>query len=348
MKTLTDTQIKTLRSLEDIHGDGSFFGMTYWADYRLDEVLTSGADTWESFQEAVHRLLVNGEMPALSEGDGCTVFTVRSPDGHVLVGRNFDFRHKKSDRGTGRLILKTNPVRDYQSFGMVDMTFAGMSGRLQSLAAGNAADISAGDPAALDADNPTALMMTPYVLMDGMNEKGVFIAILALAYPGVRQNTGKPKTLPTLAMRTVLDRASSVAEAVTLFSNFDMQISTPHKTFQFFVADRKGHSAVIEYDDSRMVVVDSPLATNFYLAEGISRKAEGKARYGIARALMDYRGNIMDKNDVMASLRLLSQPAGGHENSDTLWSAVYDLTTGEADIVTGHRYDRPVHIGFSF
>ena len=340
MKTLTDTQIKTLRSLEDIHGDGSFFGMTYWADYRLDEVLTSGADTWESFQEAVHRLLVNGEMPALSEGDGCTVFTVRSPDGHVLVGRNFDFRHKKSDRGTGRLILKTKPGKDYQSFGMIDLSFAGMTGRLSSLAAG--------DPAALSAYDPAALMMTPYVLMDGMNEKGVFIAILALAYPGVRQNTGKPKTLPTLAMRTVLDRASSVAEAMTLFSNFDMQISTPHKTFQFFVADREGRSVVIEYDDSRMFVVDSPLATNFYLVEGISRKAEGKARYGIARALMDYRGNIMDKNDVMASLRLLSQPAGGHENSDTLWSAVYDLTTGEADIVTSHRYDRPVHIGFSF
>jgi hypothetical protein len=248
----------------------------------------------------------------------------------VLVGRNFDFRHKKSAGAPGCLLVRTAPKAGFKSMGMVDLSFAGLESR----------------PSAEGFD-PAPLLLSPYSVMDGMNERGVMIAILALAHPGVRQETGKPKIFPTLAMRAALDRASSLEDVIGIFSSFDMQMPTPRKSFQFFAADRTGQSAVIEYDETRMYVVDSPLATNFNLAEGISHKAEGRKRYETAKALMDYRGNNMEKEEVMAVLRLLSQPAAGKENSDTLWSAVFDLTEGTAEIAAGHRYGSPLRFGLS-
>ncbi len=330
MEPLSFEQIRTLRSLKDIYGDGSFYSLEYRADHRLDEVLGAGAETWEELRARLKLLLTKGGDPDLSSGDGCTVFTVKDSRGHVLVGRNFDFRHKKSGGAHGCLLVRTAPKKGFRSLGMVDFGFAGLESR----------------PGAEGFD-PAPLLLSPYSVMDGMNEQGVAIAILALAHPGARQDTGKPKIFPTLAMRAVLDRASSLKDVIDIFSSRDMQMPTPRKSFQFFAADREGRSAVIEYDETRMYVVDSPLVTNFYLAEGISDKAEGKKRYETAKALIDYRGGLMEKDQVMAVLRLLSQPAAGKENSDTLWSAVFDLTEGTAEIAAGHRYGSPLRFGLS-
>lgn len=61
-----------------------------------------------------------------------------------------------------------------------------------------------------------ACLTAPFVCLDGMNEKGVSIAVLTLDSEPTKQNTGKPTIATTLAIRLVLDKAASTEEAVEL------------------------------------------------------------------------------------------------------------------------------------
>ena len=49
-----------------------------------------------------------------------------------------------------------------------------------------------------------ATLTAPFICLDGMNEKGVSIAVLTLDSEPVHQDTGKPVITTTLAIRLVL------------------------------------------------------------------------------------------------------------------------------------------------
>ena len=343
----------TLHSIKDIMGDGRLYEMTYTADYRLSEMLKADAGGWEAFEAVMQKYLMSGEdyppdgaalgssegadsglpdgtafrLPDEADpdkGDGCTVFSVRNKAGHILIGRNYDFRRRVRDgRPYCDMVLRTKQKTGFETLGMADLSYADF--QCGSLTDGQT-DLS-------------LLSEVPFLVMDGMNEHGVFIAILVLKRPGTRQRNGKPKIVPTLAMRAALDRARSVGEAVDIFGAYDMQVSVPYKDFHYFAADGDGGSVVIEYSGNEMVVHQTDLVTNFSLTPGADEGREGRTRYDTAEAILSYRDRVMEKNEVMAALQLLSQPAGGRDRSDTLWSAVYDLTAGELQVAVGHGYD---------
>ena len=105
-------------------------------------------------------------------------------------------------------------------------------------------------------------------LADGMNEKGVSIAVLTLDSDPVHQDTGKPTISTTLAIRLVLDRAASTEEAVTLLKSYDMFASSG-RDYHFYITDANGDGRVIEYDCNsntrELVDTKSEAITNFFI-----------------------------------------------------------------------------------
>ncbi len=320
-----ENQLKTIASIKDVYGDGTFYSMESRMDLQIDRILDLGIGDYSELRETLGKLLVTGSLPQPFVDAGCTVFAVKNKAGHVLVGRNYDFKHE-----IGVMAVKctrtseiSSKVYSPGSIGMSNLRF--LDFRPGQLSDGKT-DVSAS-------------VMFPYMTVDGMNGNGVFISVLLVPGKGTIQNTGKKKILTTVAMRAVLEKAASVEDAVRIFDSYDIQIDSPVRDFHFFAADRSGRSAAIEYIDGQITVTETPLLTNFYIAPGSPEKKEGRDRYAIVKGILDYHGAKMEKQDVMDTLRLVSQPAGPRAKSDTLWSAVYDLTAGTMDAAVGHRYD---------
>ena len=56
-------------------------------------------------------------------------------------------------------------------------------------------------------------------------------------------------------------------EALELLNQYDMHASMGMMV-HFALADASGRSVAVEYVDNEMVVIETPVLTNFYLAEG--------------------------------------------------------------------------------
>lgn len=319
-------QLASLASLKDVYNNADYYTMDYVADYRLDDVLAHGAVSAEDLMALLKKLLIADKLPVPTPpGAGCSIFTARNKKGHVLVGRNLDFRHKPHDPSV--MMLRTAPSQGYRAFNMVDLGFMPLP---KGFLSDGTSDIS---PA----------VMFPYLVLDGINEKGLFIGVMQLKFPQTKQDTGKVKVSTTLMMRAVLDKAADVDEAVKLFASYDMQSPRENNDYHFLLADRSGRSLVIEYVDNEMKVLEADCCTNFYLAPEKEKAGGGKARYEIIQKILEFREHTLEKKDMMDVLRLVSQPAGQLGKSDTLWSAVYDLTDLSMDLVVLHRYGRARH-----
>ena len=95
--------------------------------------------------------------------------------------------------------------------------------------------------------------------MDGMNEKGLCVAVLMIEdRPAFSQDTGKPDLTTTTAVRLLLDRAASVEEAVELLSGYDLHASAGMMV-HFSIADASGRSVAVEYIDNEMRVVETDM-----------------------------------------------------------------------------------------
>lgn len=112
-----------------------------------------------------------------------------------------------------------------------------------------------------------ATLTAPFICLDGMNEKGVSIAVLTLDSEPVHQNTGKPVIGTTLVIRLILDRAATTEEAVELLNQYDM-FATSGRDYHFYITDASGDGRVVEYDceseTREMVATPIRSITNFF------------------------------------------------------------------------------------
>lgn len=181
------------------------------------------------------------------EKSGCAAFAAVTPEGKHLFGRNFDYPE------TDTLLVYSHPEGCYESIGVADLGVFGVSRNYP-----------------ISPDSPLGRLMmviTPYVIVDGMNEKGVGAGILELNIEGVHQDNGKPDLLIYCAVRAILDKCASVDEALELLDSFDMH-SPKDVTYHLFITDRTGRYVVVEWLDNEMVVTEHPCCTNSVIAPG--------------------------------------------------------------------------------
>ena len=252
-------------------------------------------------------------------GDGCTAFVVKNESGDILFGRNFDFLYAPS------LQLYTAPNNGYASVSTVNLAFAGYSG--DNLPDGSFF-------------NTFLTLAAPFLPFDGMNEKGLAIALLAVPKAEVPYNPDKITLNTTTAIRLVLDKAATVEEAIELLKQYNIYFSGGIEC-HYLIADASGHSVIVEYVNQELCVVESEteyqIASNFIAYNGLNI-GEGFTefeRYDRVQNAIEENNGILE---VSGAIQLLADVGVFDGDIDKLqWSVLYNLTTGKGGIFANRK-----------
>lgn len=334
---ITDAgKLEMIHSMKDLDGNGRLYEIDYNQDYMLDSVMQPGiTEQTELFRHIASLLFDNlpAEKPEVKYGAGCSAFAAQEAEGKgFLMGRNYDFRHftpdNKSYLPTSAILVRTAPEGGKKSISMVDGLNLGFG---QGFYNDGKTDLS-------------MLMALPYAALDGINEDGFAIGVLALNEKQTNQQTGKQRIGTTVAIRMMLDKASTVREAIEMLKNYDMDMrGNGHSNYHFFMADATGDYAIVEYtfDKDRtepkvmeVFTADDSLrcVTNFYVAPSMTGTTDGwgsshgKDRYENLRKTLDEKKHVMKEDEAMQLLEKVSQPPTEELTSQTQWSALYNLT----------------------
>ena len=256
----TTSEIAELESgLSAVHYDG---------DYGFDLFLEQGgADSDQAVLQFLNNTLFHGDSGLRMGGDafGCSTISVKNADGGYFFGRNFDWQ------ACDAMVVTAYPKEGYASISTVNLSFIRQG-------AGFAANML------------TDEMMTIaalYAPLDGMNEKGLCVSVNMIQDGAtIHQDTGKPDITTTTAIRLMLDKASDVEEALNLLRSYDLHASMNYM-IHFAIADSEGGSVAVEYINNEMIVTETPILTNFYLAEG--------EKHGIGPEQSQTRFEILEK-----------------------------------------------------
>lgn len=305
---------KTLASFKKID-DFPLYVMEYHGDYGFAEYLKTGVRPRLDTESAPGKASVT----AAGSPWACSCFAVRTKDGRVLVGRNFDWLAHPA------LLLFTRPPKAFASVSMVDISYLGF-----------------GRGAPSDR-NVKRLLQAPYLPFDGLNERGLAVTMMAVPSSEGGRDPGKV-TIDSLAViRLMLDYADSVDRAIELLGGYNVDFGGGPPV-HYLIADASGKSAVIEflYDEMRVVRGDGKfqISTNFLQSPDLPQDGRtGCWRYNrIFKALSRAEGNP-SADEAMGFLQNVSQ-TGEHP---TIWSCLYDLTARDVRVVMGRKFGLTHH-----
>jgi len=188
----------------------------------------------------------------------------------------------------------------------------------------------------LPLDQRLPLLDAPSLPFDGMNEHGLVVGMAAVPGGNVRPDPGKETIDSVQVIHRMLDRASTVDEAVTILQQVNIEWGSD-PPLHYLIADRSGQSVLVEFYQGKIQVVltDKPwhLATNF-LVSSVGDNAAGHCpRYDKIDQRLSAAGGRSDATKAMQLLHDVSQP-------NTQWSIVYGLSTGEIVVTLGREYSR--------
>ncbi|MDO5770630.1 MAG: linear amide C-N hydrolase [Bacteroidales bacterium] len=345
-------------SLVDLEGDkGRIYEMNYTVDYKLDEALNAGIVGTTSLTRFVVTHLFDSipsaKSVSLSYDAGCSAFAC--PDGtsgNFLMGRNFDFNHRDPDTKERVMIpliaVHTAPVGGKKSVSFVDGQFVKYESGFYTKK-GN--DLS-------------MLMALPYLLLDGINEDGFAVSVLKLdGLPTAQSDSPNKKIFTTVAMRMLLDRASTVKEAKEMLKDYSMYMDTDSASYHFFMADAKGDFAIVEYTNPDTQLNPNRLeelsgadtlrcVTNFYVSptmyatpHGMRHSLHGKERYDSLRAGLLRHNYKMTPEEALGLLKVVAQGPDGYQGSTgfTQWSEVFNLSKKTVSMSIMREWDKTFH-----
>ncbi len=326
-KKIADTY-DTLQHVED---GNRVYMMEYKNPYFLDEVLSGNgvSGTIPLLLKAMK--YINGGKPVafLPGRFACTAFNAKTPDGDNILGRNFDYKDAPT------LIVWCNPENGYKSVGICDMTM--MLYNFDTITP-------------LDGGKKGRTIIAPYVTMDGMNEKGLAIAILEQKGPATNQKTSRPGITCSLAIRAVLDKCATVDEAIELLSSYDMHDSV-FVNYHYQILDAEGNSAIVEYFNNKMEVIRPEkrkfyqYVTNFLVSHpgGDVKGNFGYSRYYQVRDCIEKKKGILTMDEAMDLLSHVILEYRHHllkHRVTSLWSAVYNVNDLTIDLCCGADFSK--------
>lgn len=301
------------------------FAVRYDGDYGFDGFIDQGG---ASSDGEVIAYLADHLLSGLNLGDllggvfGCSTIAVQSPEGDALFGRNFDWNTCEA------MVVEAHPENGYASLSTVNMDFItqNVGGGMMGMALN------------LDRVKTLAALYAP---LDGMNEAGLAVSVNMIQdRAAIEQNTDKPDITTTTAIRLLLDRAGSVDEALGLLEQYDLHGSMG-MMIHFAIADSTGRSVAVEYVENEMIVTETPVLTNFYLAEGEKQgigTEQSHERYNILTERLE-ESPEMGMDAVRDALDSVSKDNFG-EFESTEWSIVMNLSDGEARYYHRENYEQ--------
>lgn len=295
--------------------ENGFSAVQFGGDDGFEAFLDAGGASSDGEVVAFLSSHLMADFDILGSLFGCSTIAVKSPSGDQLFGRNFDWQNCDA------LVVSSKPETGYASISTVNMDFISQSSGL----AGAVLQL-----------NDVRILAALYAPLDGMNEEGLAVSVNMIEDSAtINQNTEKPDITTTTAIRLLLNKASNVEQAINLLEQYDMHASMGMMV-HFALADTTGRSVVVEYVNDEMVVTETPVVTNFYLAAGEKNgigTTQSHERYELLTQTLSVN-ETMGMQDVRDALDSVSKDNFG-EFESTEWSIVFNLNSG-----TAHYYHR--------
>ena len=308
----------------------------YYMEYKGDDgfaglMESGGGRSARELSEYVARFLSKGfynpqaGKPAPAEY-GCSALTARTPEGGVMMGRNFDF-----NSATG-IVLHTVPEKGYETYTTFNTGFLGFGEGWR--------------PEGFK--NQYMALSTLFFALGGINEKGLAVAdLMAGDNAQTNQDTGKPALTTTSAICYLLKNAATVDEALGLLRGIDMNsdIGAAH---HYAIADASGRSVVVEYVENRMEVVESAAVANHYLCEAKRNVGlmEGDRRYEFLCSQLESSQGVMNETQLTNAIASVSLPPMEGQHMGTAWTLIMDLTHPSVTYYSRRHFDKPFHFEF--
>ncbi len=315
---------QTLDSFEKL--DEHLYLMNFTVPYGMDAILRDGVSNTLELARFVQREMRSPKNVFTLAGGGfaCTTFNVYKPTGEHLLARNFDYKDGPS------LIYWTDTGDGYKS-----VAFTAMNCMLY------------GYVYQKPEESPRErTLLAPYICMDGINEKGLTIAVLEVKTKATKQSTGKKPLVTTVMIRAVLDKCATVEEALELMKSYDMH-DLLFVNYHYQICDKSGKSVIVEYVNNEMRIIypedKHQYLMNFFLSEdGDNKKGFGYERRDEVEATLEKTGGIMQENEAIDTLErcLLNYKHKRGYMITTLWSAVYNCEECSVTFTGGMDYSR--------
>jgi len=311
-------ELLTLGSLKQVDSH-PLYQMAYHGEYGFSDFLQVGAKNDREIESFIMKKLLKGiDLNLNIASAGCSAFCAWNGQGQRIFARNFDFDPAPA------LLLEADPFDGCASVSIVNLAFAGYSEDYL--------------PATYTFSSFLTLA-SPYLPFDGMNEKGVAMALLAVPHAEPPTDAGKVMLNTTTMIRLVLDHAESVEEAIALIKEHTLYFSGGVEC-HYLVSDVAGDSAIIEFVDNDIKVIRAEgkyqAITNFIVYEGRNEGEGGTEfkRYDTIVNRLEATGGVLSEQEAMILLADVKIPG------KTQWSAVYNLTTGTVQICMGEKFDQ--------
>lgn len=269
--------------------------------YYFDEFLASGgASSDGQVSGFLSKKISKGfyQAPVGSYREGCSVLSAWGADGH-LWGRNYDWN------GSVPIIVRHIPEEGYTSLSTCDFSHITMSSK--TLPEGMV--------------NEMLAIAALYVPLDGVNEAGLCVADLEVNEGGMPDpDTDKPDLTVTTAIRLLLNKASTVDQALELLKQYDIHPSGGI-SHHLAISDSGGKSVSVEFTGDGFTAVSTDVVTNFNLANG-DTAAGGESAENRYNSLM---GFFLDSQSATAdrvknSMSHVAQTSGSQA---TQWTMIY-------------------------
>lgn len=315
---------KTLSSLKQYND--SLYSLDWYGDVDVDYLLSTDTYKVLKYVKKARQIIKNKKAFVKYKSKfGCSTFAFRNNDNELLLARNFDYPPSPC------LVVKTYPTNGYKTVGIADLNTMLFGYKKRVLA---------------KAKNKNNVLLAPYVVMDGINEKGLVISVLQLTDKITKQKTGKRRIVTPLAIRAILEKCSTVEEAIEFLNSHDMT-SSLLSNYHFHIID-KTKSVLIEYVNNVIHLYyendwQYQCLTNFYITEGANNKdTYGTDRYEIIlKALKEHKTftkeeafEVLDKVNQdyrMPILKIFKLPIV------TCWGAIYNPNKLTVSVVTPHN-----------
>ncbi|MDO5434984.1 MAG: linear amide C-N hydrolase [Clostridia bacterium] len=316
---LSPERLQTIASIQKLsdYDDGlNLYSMEVFYDYDIDDLTPTG----ELDDEGMVALLLNEALPGIpvqitAPDFGCTAFTLKADDGKVYMGRNYDFKYD-----TSAMMCHCHPKDGYSSVCFSALSNLGMNDPFES------------------ETTMAAMLAAPLIPLDGMNEKGLAIAVLTLPSEPTRQHNGNPILTTPVLIRLVLDRCATTQEAVDMIARYDY-MATSGRDYHYYITDASGDGRVVEWDcekeDRPMVVTPLRTITNYFAmyedrvisGQQNGMYGQGKERRDKVEAVIGAAGTAAEKETAWDAAKAASTaPDPESIISNTQWTVVYNIT----------------------
>lgn len=342
----TNKELRRMTRDSAIILDKNIVLLDYKSNYDLDGLLKKGVSNIAQLIAHVAKLSLRKESDftiGTAKGGGCSAFNAFTPDGDHIMGRNFDFKTAPC------LVLWTHPEGNYSSLAVVDHNFITYGNKRNKF----------------NGKNSAQLLLSPYCCVDGINEKGLSIAVLQIRAKATQQKNPTKKDITTTAMvRAVLDTCADVDEAVELFRKYNMHDSL-YCCYHYFLTDSTGRAVIVEFIDNKMNVYEKNsekynVKNSVYEDDGL--KLTYMTNYTVTKDIGSFeveqhgydrtdaiKNAFVEKNDVMTELEamdLLNYVKLDYDHPkypwriEALWSSVYNTTKRTMKIAAGMDYTK--------